>query len=191
MGRSWVKFGAIFVMTLLITGMAWAEVSKDEKNLRREAKRINDTAAKPDGEKAVVKQLVVDLKANEQQVNALRDRKLDYGEIAAILSLARAIPGGTTDANIQKVLDLRQGPPAAGWGDVASKLGTKLGKIVSQVRKVANNANREIKKDHARGDKAPKTVQPVQPEQQAPPAAGKPGAYPGEGHSLPQGGSAR
>jgi hypothetical protein len=181
----------IFVMMLLITGMAWADVSKDEKNLTREAKRINDTAAKPDGEKAVIKRLVVDLKASEQQVKALLDRKLDHGEVAVILSLAQTMPGGTTDANIQKVLDMRQGPPVAGWGDVAHLVGAKLGRIVSQVRKVANNANREIKKNHARGEKAPKTVQPGQSEQQAAPATGKPGAYPGEGHSLPQGGGAR
>lgn len=187
MGRSWMRTGVIFVLMLLITGMAWAAVSKDEKNLAREQKRINDTAAKPDGEKAVVKRLVMDLKAGEQQVKALTDRKLGYGEIAVILSMAQAMPGGSTDANVQKVLDLRQGPAAAGWGDVARVLGMKLGKIVSQVRKVANNANREIKKEHARGDKAPKAVQPEQPVQQSP---GKPNIS-GEGHSLPQGGGAR
>jgi Sec-independent protein translocase protein TatA len=183
-----MKPGVCFVMVLLITGMAWAGMSKDEKNLEREEKRINDTAAKPDGEKAVVKRLVEELKASEQQIKALRDRKLDHGEIAVILSLAQTMPGGTTDANVQKVLDLRQGPPAAGWDDVAHMLGTKLGRIVSQVRKVANNANREIKKEHARADRPPETVQPQQPVQQSP---AKPDTYSGEGHSLPQGGSAR
>jgi hypothetical protein len=189
MSRSWMKpSAAILVMMLLIAGAAWAGVSKDEKNLEREEKRINDTAAKPDGEKAVVKRLVEELKAGEQQIKALRDRKLDHGEIAVILSMAQTMPGGTTDANVQKVLDLRRGPPAAGWGEVARLVGTKLGRIVSQVRKVANNANREIKKDHARGDKAPKeTIQPEQPVQQKP---GKPDTS-GEGHSLPQGGGAR
>lgn len=187
MGRSWLGTGVILMLMLLITGIAWAAVSKDEKNLAREQKRINDTAAKPAGERAVVKRLVMDLKAGEQQVKALADRKLAYGEIAVILSMARTMPGGSTDANVQKVLDLRQGPPAAGWGDVARMLGAKLGRIVSQVRKVANNANREIKKEHARGDKTPKTVQPEQPVQQTP---GKPDIS-GEGHSLPQGSSAR
>ncbi|MHB8844759.1 MAG: hypothetical protein ACYC7L_08405 [Nitrospirota bacterium] len=187
MCRSWLKTGVILALMLLITGMAWAEVSKDEKNLAREQKRINDAAAKPAGEKAVVKRLVMDLNADEQQVKALTERKLGYGEIAVILSMVRAMPGGPTDANVQKVLDLRRGPPAAGWGDVARALGAKLGRIVSQVRKVANNANREIKKDHARGDKTPKVVQPEQPARQTP---AKPDVS-GEGHSLPQGGSAR
>jgi hypothetical protein len=189
MDRSWMKPGTIFVMTLLlITGMAWAGESKDEKNLAREEKRINDTAAKPDGEKAVIKRLVEELKASEQQIKALRDRKLDYGEIAVILALAQTMTGGSPDTNVQKVLDMRQGPPAAGWGDVARKLDAKLGKIVSQVRKVANNANREIKKDHARGDETPKSAQP---EQQVPKEPRTPNSYPGEGRSLPQGGNTR
>ena len=184
MRRSWMRFGAIFVMTLLIAGTAAAEVSKDEKHLAREEKRINDTAAKPDGEKAVIRRFVLDLTASEQQVRALRDRKLGHGEIAVILSLARTMPGGATDANVQKVLDLRQGPPPAGWGDVARAVGTKLGKIVSQVRKAANNANRDIKKDQARGGRPPKTVHP---EQRSP---GKIDTS-GDGHSLPQGSQAR
>ena len=188
MSRSWMKPGVFFVMMLLITGTAWGGVSKDEKNLEREEKRINDTAAKPDGEKAVVKRLVDELKASEQQIKALLDRKLNHGEVAVILSMAQTMPGGTTDTNVQKVLDLRQGPPAAGWDEVAHLVGTKLGRIVSQVRKVANNANREIKKEHARADRAPKTVQPQQPVQQSPT---KPDTYSGEGHSLPQGSGAR
>jgi hypothetical protein len=188
MKRTWLNLGAVLAMTLLITGAGWAEVSKDEKNLEREVKRVNDAAAKPGGEKAVSKRLIADLKATEQQVQSLRDRKLDHGEIAIVLSLAQALPGSATDANVQKVLSLRQGPPVAGWGDVARQLGTKLGKTVSQVRRVANNANREIKNDHARGDTAPKSAQPEQQMQQTPVM---PNTYPGEGRSLPQGSSAR
>jgi hypothetical protein len=188
MKRAWLTLGAVLAMTLLITGAGWAEVSKDEKNLEREVKRVNDAAAKPGGEKAVSKRLIADLKATEQQVQSLRDRKLDHGEIAIVLSLAQALPSGATDANVQKVLSLRQGPPAAGWGDVARQLGTKLGKTVSQLRRLANNANREIKNDHARGDTAPKGAQAEQQMQQTPVT---PNTYPGEGRSLPQGSGAR
>jgi hypothetical protein len=179
--------GILCVLSLLTAGAAWADVSKDEKNLAREAKRLNDTAAKPDGEKAVVKRIVADLKATEPQVRALRDSKLGYGEIAVVLSLAQAIPGGTTDANIQKVLALHQGPPALGWGEVAKQLGTKLGKTVSQVRKTANNANREIKNDHARAEKAAKQAMP---EQQTAPQAPAKQNYQGDGRLLRHGGSA-
>jgi hypothetical protein len=188
MKRSFLILTVGLLVALCGIGAAWAEVSKDEKNLEREEKRLNDAAAKPDGDNAVIKRLIEELKATEPQVKALRERKLDYGDIAVILALAQTMPGGVTDANVQKVLDMRQVSPAAGWGDVARMLGTKLGKIVSQVRKVANNANREIKNDHARGDKTPKSAQPEQQVQQDPPT---PSTYPGEGRSLPQGNNAQ
>ena len=69
-----VLLGMFCALSLLAVGTAAADVSKDERNLTREVKRVNDTAAKPDGEKAVVKRLVADLGAEEQQVRALRDR---------------------------------------------------------------------------------------------------------------------
>jgi len=172
---------------IALNGSALAEVPKDERNLEREVKRLNDTAAKPDGEKAVVKQLAVEFKTTESQVQALHGRKLGYGEVAVVLSLAQILPGGAADANTQKVLTLRQGPPVMGWGQVAQQLGTKLGKTVSQVRKAANNANREIKKDHAQADKAAKQAPPEQqPAPQKPP---KP-HYQGDGRLLRQGGQA-
>lgn len=179
--------GILCVLSILFAGDSAADVSKAEKNLAREVKRLNDTAAKPDGEKAVVKRIVVDLQTTEPQVRALRDNKLGYGEIAVVLSLAQAMPGGTTDANIQKVLALHQGPPALGWGQVAKQLGTKLDKTVSQVRKTANNANREIKNDHARADKAAKQASP---EQQSAPQAPAKQNYQGDGRLLRHGGSA-
>jgi hypothetical protein len=180
------------IAAIAVSGTAWADLSKAEKNLERESKRLNDTAAKPGGEKAVVKRLVADLKAAEQQVQALRDRKLDYGEIAVVLALAQTMPGGATDANAQKVLSLRQGPPIAGWGDVARQLGTKLGRIVSQVKKVTNNANREIRNDHARAGKAVKQTQQDQPQEK--PQEKKdpetPSTFKGEGRPMNRGGGA-
>jgi len=188
MKRSFAVLGIVCILSLSAAGTAAAEVSKDERNLEREVKRVNDTAAKPDGERAVAKRLVEDLKAAEQQVQTLRGRNLGYGEISVVLSLAQALPDGATDANVQKVLALRQGPPVTGWGQVSRQLGTKLGKTVSQVRKVANNANREIKKDHAQADKAPKQA-PVE-QKQSPQESAKPD-YQGDGRLLPQGSSAQ
>jgi hypothetical protein len=175
---------------VVLSGMALAEVSKDEKNLARESKRLNDTVAKPDGEKAVVKRLVTDLKATEPQVQALCDRNLSYGEVASILSLAQVLPGGVTDANVQKVAALRQGPPVMGWGEIARQLGTKLGKTVSQVRRAANNANRDIKDDHARAGKARKQA-PFEQKQQEQKNPEPPRSYQGDGRLLKQGSGAQ
>ena len=180
--------GLFCILQLLFAGGAAADVSKDERNLDREMKRLNDTAAKPDGEKAVLKLLVTDFKATEPQIRTLREQNLGYGEIAGVLSLAQTLPGGATDANVQKVLTLRQGPPVMGWGLVAREIGAKLGKTVSQVRKAANNANREIKNDHARADRTP-TQAP--PEQKSGPREGGRLNSEGEGRLLRHGSSAQ
>jgi len=177
------------IAALAVTGTAWADVSKAEKNLERESKRLNATAAKSDGEKAVLKEIEAEFKAGDAQVQALRDRTLGYGEIAVVLSLAQKMPGGVTEVNVQKVLALRQGPPVAGWGQVARQLGIKLGATVSQVKKMNNSANREIKKDHARAGKSVKNAQQEQPREMTEP--GPPSTFKGEGHSLPQGSGAR
>ena len=185
------RLSALIAIGILIAlnGTAVAEISKDERNLEREAKRLNDTAAQPDGEKAVVKQLAVEFKTTESQVQALHDRKLGYGEVAVVLSLAQILPGGAADTNTQKVLTLRQGPPVMGWGQVAQQLGTKLGKTVSRVKKVNNESHREIKKDHAQTGKAGKTAQ-QEPQQEKKDSA-PPRSFPQDGRSLKQGNSAR
>jgi len=190
MKRFSAALGILCVLSLLSVVAAAADVSKDERNLEREAKRLNDTAAKPDGEKAVVKRLALEFKTTESQVQALRDRQLGYGEVAIVLSLAQTLPGSATDANVKRVLALRQGPPIIGWGQVAQQLGTKLGKTVSQVRKAANNANRDIKNDHARAGKAPKQA-PVEQKQQEQKNLEPPRPYQGDGRLLRQGSSAQ
>lgn len=190
MKRFSAALGILCVLSLLSVGAAAADVSKDERNLEREAMRLNDTAAKPDGEKAVVKRLTAEFKATDQQVQDLRGRNLSYGEVAIVLSLAQTLPGSATDANVQRVLALRQGPPIIGWGQVAQQLGTKLGKTVSQVRRAANNANRDIKNDHARAGKASKQA----PVEQTPPERKNPEpprSYQGDGRLLRQGSGAQ
>ena len=180
-------FGA--VIALFSAGTGWADISKAEKNLERESKRLNDTAAKPDGEKAVLKELGSVFKVSDAQVRTLRDRKLGYGEIAIVLSLARKMPGGVTESNVEKVVAMRQGPPIAGWGKVAGQLGIKLGPTVSQVKKMNNDSNREIKKDHARSGKAVKKVPEAQPQEKAQERKepGPPKTFEGEGKTLPHG----
>ena len=174
------------------TGTAWADLSKDERNLERESKRLNATAAKPDGEKAVIKRIEAEFKVEDMQVRTLRDRNLGYGEIAIALSLAKKMPGGVMEVNVQKVLSLRQGPPVAGWGQVARQLGLKLGPTVSQVKKMNNDSNREIKKDHARSGKADKKAQQEKPQEQPQEKKdpGPPSTFKGEGRPMHRGAGA-
>jgi hypothetical protein len=79
-------------------------------------------------------------------INDLRKRKLGYGEIAVILSLAQQMPGRIADVNVNKILSIRQDAPAAGWATISDRLGLKLGVVVSQVAGIQREVSEEIKK---------------------------------------------
>jgi hypothetical protein len=143
---------SILMLSLTMLGAAWAAESKEETNLQKEAAAINTTAGHAEGEKLVTQRLEKDFNVSSDQIQGLRDKKMGYGEIAIVLSLSQKMPGGATDANIQQVMTMRQGPPTMGWGEIAKKLGTKLGPAVSQVRNIHREVNREMKHESI-GDK--------------------------------------
>jgi hypothetical protein len=171
------------LFALLAPASSGAAPSKDEANLMREAARLEKTAASPPGETAVVKRITKDFGVGADRVQALRSRGLGYGELAIALSLAQKMPGGMTDANIEKVTALRQGPPVLGWGEIAKQLHVKLG----QVKKMSNEAHRELKAEHDREVRrpAPKEAEPAAPWRE--PAK----AFSGEGKDMTRGGAAQ
>jgi hypothetical protein len=113
---------------------------------------VNRQANTPSGASLVTQRLVTDFGVTDAQVKDLRSKGLSFGEIAIALSLAKEQPGGLTDANIQKVLSLRQTTPHTGWGKVAKQLGVKLGPAVSSVEKLAKESRSEIKKSEEKGE---------------------------------------
>ncbi len=145
MKRSRYIIISTLVLTLAMLSAAWAAETKEEKNLQKESTEISATASTPKGETVVTQKLEKEFKVTGAQVQALRDQKLGYGEIAIVFSLAQKMPGGITDANIQSVMTLRTGPPVMGWGEIAKKLGTKLGPTISQVKSVNKDTEREMK----------------------------------------------
>jgi len=152
MKRSLYLIISVFVLLLTMLGAVWAAESPEEKELRKEAAAINTTAGNAQGEKVVTQRMEKEFKVTEMQIQRLRDQKLGYGEIAITLSLCRKMPGGITDANMHQVMMMRQGPPTMGWGDIAKKLGTRLGPAISQVKNVNKEINREMKHE-TKGDK--------------------------------------
>ena len=142
------QFKYIIVSTLVLSlagaGTVRAAETREEKNLNKEAAAISATAKTSQGEKVVAGRLEKEFNVTDAQLRGLRDKKLGYGEISIVLSLAQKMPGGVTDANIQQVMTLRQGPPRMGWGGVCKKLGTKLGPMVSQMRAMNRETNREM-----------------------------------------------
>ena len=133
------------VLTLTMLGAAWAAETKEERNLQKESTEINATAGTEKGAAVVTQRLEKEFGATDTQIKALRDQKLGYGEIAIVFSLAQKMTGGITDANIQSVMTLREGPPVMGWGEIAKKLGFKLGPTISQVKSVNKSTEREMK----------------------------------------------
>ena len=145
MKRSRYIIVSALVLTLTMLSAAWAVETKEEKNLQKESTEINTTADTEKGATVVTQRLEKEFNVTDTQIQALRDQKLGYGEIAIVLSLAQKMDGGITDANIQSVMTLREGPPTMGWGEIAKKLGTKLGPTISQVKNVNMDTEREMK----------------------------------------------
>lgn len=125
---------------------AKAAETKNEKRLETKASEINRIGSETGGEKAVTGRLEKEFGVDEARIKSLRDQKLGYGEVAITLSLARTLPGGITDENVNKIISMRQGPPVTGWGKVAQELGVKLGPVVSGVEKVRSETRKELKK---------------------------------------------
>ncbi|MBI5587449.1 MAG: hypothetical protein HY889_03675 [Deltaproteobacteria bacterium] len=132
-----------FVFAVTVAGAA---ETKQETGLGTKAAEINKLGGEAKGEKAVTERLEKQFGVDEARIKSLRDKKLGYGEIAIALSLAEKLPGGITDGNVDKIMTMRQGPPVEGWGNVARKLGVKLGPVVSGVEKVRSETNKEMKR---------------------------------------------
>ncbi len=167
------RASTLYLVVSLIFSLAWitaagADPSKEETMLQSAASTLDQEASQSQGEKTVVQQLEKTFNVDEARINSLRDQKLGYGEIAILLSLTQKTPEGITDANIQKILAMRQGPPVMGWGEIAQKLGEKLGPVISHVEKVAKDSHNEIEKAEQGKvreiEKGGKPEKPMKPE---------------------------
>ncbi len=151
MKRSLYIMMSVLVLSLITFSAAWAAETTEEKTLDRDSAEISKTAGKAQGAAVVTARLEKEFNVTETQIQGLRDKKLGYGEIAIVFSLAQKMPGGITDANLSEVMALRQGTPTVGWGAVAKKLDLKLGPTISQMRNVNRETNREMHREVGTG----------------------------------------
>ena len=132
------KIGVGLLLVLLVlfglAPMGHAQDTDDAK-LQETATMVDQEADQPEGKKEVVGRLEKEFNVTEDQVNDLRGKGLGYGEISITYSLAQKMPGGLTDANVQKVLELRQ-DKKMGWGNVARELNLKLGEVVGKAKRI-------------------------------------------------------
>ncbi len=151
-----VLFAFAVSVVLTLAGMTSAATSKTEKKLGTDITAINKMGSEDKGGAVVMQRLEKEFNVTDTQITSLRDQKLGYGEISTVFALAQKM-GGITDANISKIMTLRQGPPVMGWGEIAKKLDLKLGSVVSSVHKVESSSERMIaqeeKTDHGGMDR--------------------------------------
>lgn len=153
-------------MTMVLTvGLAFcAAFAAAEETPVKDAQRVEQGA-----------KLKADYKVDDARVDGLRDRKLGYGEISKVLAIAEKMPGGITDANVDKVVAMRQGPPVMGWGQIAKKHGVTPGSVAGKgSEKSKQHAEKPAKAERpekaARPEKHERTERP---ERAAKPEHGK------------------
>jgi len=143
--------------------------SKDERALSAAVASLDKTGSQPEGQQAIISRLETRFNVDQARIDGLRSQNFGFGEIATILALAEKMQGGINDANVQTILTMRNGPPVVGWGQVAQKLGEKLGPVISQVNEVARAARQTgDKPEHAnttqKPDKPDKPDRPDRPD---------------------------
>jgi hypothetical protein len=106
--------------------------SSTESELNGDASTI-DQESKTKGSQVVTQKIMDRFDVTEEQVADLRKKKMGYGEISILYSLASKMEGGATEENVQKLLEMRQSH--MGWGKIAQKVDLKLGPVLTDVRK--------------------------------------------------------
>ncbi len=145
MRRSRVISVLVVLFSLVIAAGVWARGSQ-ETQLTDDSAKITSTSSTSSGEAAVTQTLETMFGVSADQITALRNDNLGYGDIAVLLALAQTMPGGVTQGNIDTVLQDRQGPPVVGWGKIAQNMGVNLGTVVSSVAKTLNQSAQGLAK---------------------------------------------
>ncbi len=118
-----------------------ADPSKEDQSLQAAAASVDQQASQTEGQQTVISRLESRFNVDATRIDGLRSQGLGFGEVAIVLALAQKMAGGITDANVQSIMTMRTGPPTMGWGEIAKKLGEKLGPVVSQVNSVSGRSH--------------------------------------------------
>ncbi len=136
---------------VFMSNVAFAKsaTAKDEKKLKTEITMLNKDAGLPHGEQVVMDKLAKEFSVNNDKITALRDKKLGFGEIAAVLALTDRMSGGINDANLNKVVSMHES--GGGWAKLAKDLNVDLGSVAKKVGSLEDSAHKDIKKASAEG----------------------------------------
>lgn len=144
-GRTALSLMTVATLLMFMTGIATAKTTaKEEKKLKTEITLLDKDATLPRGEQVVTDRLSKEFNLTSDQIKALRDKKLGYGDIAAVYAMADKMSGGITEDNVNKVMSLREGNK--GWIDIAKSLDVDLGSVAKKVGSIEKDAHKDIKK---------------------------------------------
>ena len=129
MRRIAISLLALILASGLASTPALAQkVSDLLEELTKLAKRIDGEAKDPRGEARVVKMLSEQYDVTEDEIRALRQETLGYGEISILLALSKE-----TGRPPSEILQKRKA--GEGWGRIAQDYGVKLGRVISEVKR--------------------------------------------------------
>jgi hypothetical protein len=120
-----VWIGCTVMATSAKPAIGWAQAEEDGA-----ASELDDEASTPAGAQHVTQRLMQEFGVEEARITGLREQNLGYGEIHHALTLARQMPGGITDENVNTIMQMRQ-EQHMGWGQISQELGWKLGQVTA------------------------------------------------------------
>jgi hypothetical protein len=182
MKSTWIRMLPFAVAAALFAGQAAAEGvdAKAEKELSTASDRIDKASASADSGRVTTK-IVDQWKGTQfkfdatsapreltaQDVQALRQQKLGYGQISTLLALTAKQPNPATAKPLSEVVAMRQG--GMGMGQVAKELGYKnLGSVIKSVKatdKSVGTVTASAKGDKpGKPDKVEKAEKPERPD---------------------------
>ena len=97
---------AVFA-SVCITTMAVAKTA-EENRLEKVAALLNHSVRQSQGEHAIVQLLKKEFNVDQTMINYLQMKKMGYGEIAVILSLAQQMPDRIAEITVDRILSMRQ-----------------------------------------------------------------------------------
>ncbi len=99
---------------------------------------IDNEARKLGGTKLVGEYLKAQFGVDAQVIYALREHKISYGDIGAVLAMAELMPGGINRDNLDEIVSMREGQQTGRrWETIADYMGVDKERFVHRVNAVA------------------------------------------------------
>lgn len=135
--KKWLLLSCIIASFVLFCSDGYADEAQD---VEQETQAVDQEAHDAPSRQKVAERIKNQYQVDDQTIQKLRDQKMGYGEITTTLALAKRMDGGITDANIQKIVDLRK-TDKKGWGEIAKQFNVKMGDLKKNIHAVNQAAN--------------------------------------------------